>query len=202
MELQQFTPKQLSQILGVTPKTLNLWEKEGKIQATKTKGGHHRYLYHVPTQENIPQEKKSYIYARVSSSKQKNDLQRQIAFIKKTYPNHDVIQDIGSGINFKRPGLQALLERVFTGHVSEIVVAHRDRLARFGFDLLLYIFKRFQVPLRIMSDSGIQEPTNELAKDLFSIITVFSARYYGSRSYKILKKNKILPKFRTNHLLK
>lgn len=200
MDEEQFTPKELSTILGVTPKTLIEWEKNGKIKAIKTKGGHRRYIYNVPKQ-NV-EEKQGYLYARVSSSKQLFDLQRQISFLKKNYPNYQVIQDIGSGINFKRKGLITLLEKVFTGQVSEIVVAHRDRLTRFGIDLFIYIFKRFEVSFKVLSNANIKEPTTELKDDILSIITVFTARYYGSRSYKIHKKNKILSKHRTIRITK
>ena len=203
MNEQLFTPKQLSKLFGVTTQTLTEWEREGKIKSVRTEGGHRRYVHSVPT---IPKgdstTKKCFIYARVSSSKQKNDLERQVALLQKEYPNFEVIQDIGSGINFKRRGLITLLEQVFGGNVSNVVVAHRDRLTRFGFDLFQFIFDRFGVSLEVLSDDDIQEPINELAKDLLSIVTVFTARYYGSRSYKVLSKNKVLPKPRTNKAIK
>ena len=199
MNEQQFTPRELAKLFGVTTQTLQEWEREGKITAVRTKGGHRRYIHAVPKlPEPDSNNKKNYIYARVSSSKQKPDLQRQVAMLQKAYPNHEVVQDVGSGINFKRRGLVTILDQVFGGNVSQVVVAHRDRLTRFGFELFQLIFDRFGVSLEVMSDSDIKEPITELAKDLLSVVTVFTARYYGSRSYQALSKNKVLPKQRTN----
>jgi len=199
MNEKLYTPKELSEILKVSVETLKYWENTGQIKATKTKGGHRRYLYTIP---DVPtnqqsQSKKKYIYARVSSFKQKDDLERQVNALQKEYPDYEVIKDIASGINFRRRGLITLLDQVLAGGVSQVVVAHRDRLTRFGFELFELLFQRFGVILTVLSDSDIQEPTTELAKDLLSIVTVFTARYYGSRSYKILQENKVLPNKRT-----
>ena len=197
MNEQLYTPKQLSQLLGVSSQTLTQWEKQKQIKAIKTKGGHRRYFFNKLDQENN-NTKQSVIYARVSSSKQKMDLQRQIASIKAIYPDYEVIQDIGSGINFKRRGLISLLERVISGHISKIVVAHKDRLCRFGIELFRFLFKRFEVSFEVLSDLDIKDPTTELATDLLSIITVYTARYYGARKYNILQKNKNLSKRKTD----
>jgi excisionase family DNA binding protein len=194
MNEQQFTPKELSKLFGVTTQTLQEWEKEGKIRATRTQGGHRRYIHSVPI---VPSpsgvSKKCYIYARVSSAKQKPDLQRQVDVLQEAYPTFEVIKDVGSGINFRRRGLITLLDQVLGGNVSHVVVAHRDRLTRFGFDMFKFLFDRFGVSFEVMSDDDIKEPATELAKDLLSVITVLTARYYGSRSYKVLSKNKVLP---------
>lgn len=198
MNEQLFTPKELSKVFGVTTQTLKEWEKEGKIRAVRTEGGHRRYIHAVPLPSNTNPTKRRFIYARVSSSKQKDDLQRQVDVLQKAYPTFEVIQDVGSGINFKRRGLITLLDNVLGGNVSQVVVAHRDRLTRFGFDMFQFLFDRFGVSLEVMSDDDIKEPINELAKDLLSIVTVFTARYYGSRSYKVLQKDKVLSKPRTN----
>lgn len=85
---------------------------------------------------------KSYIYCRVSSDKQKNDLFRQEQYLRSLYPTHDLIADVGSGINFKRKGLQTILDRSVKGLVGEVVVAYKDRIAIFGFELIEYIIKK------------------------------------------------------------
>lgn len=195
MNEQIFTPQQLSKLLNVSPGTLKHWENTGQIEATKTKGGHRRYIYSAPA--NVQHSKKNYIYARVSSSKQKSDLERQIAHLQAAYPSFEVISDIASGINFRRRGLITLLDQVIAGGVSNVVVAHKDRLTRFGFELFQLLFQRFGVTLTVLSDSDIEEPITELAKDLLSVVTVFTARFYGSRSYKVLQKDKVLPNKRT-----
>jgi predicted site-specific integrase-resolvase len=197
MNERLWTPKELSKHFGVTPQTLKDWEINGILKCNKTKGGHRRYIYSPAIKTtNNQQQKKKFIYARVSSTKQSSDLQRQIASLQSSYPTFEVIKDIGSGINFKRRGLVTLLDKVFGGEVSEVVVAHKDRLTRFGFELFKHIFEHFGVSITVHSDTGIKEPISELAKDLLSIVTVFTARYYGSRTYKVLQKNKILSKRR------
>lgn len=185
-----YKPGELAKVLGVTTQTLQDWERAGKLKCIRTKGGHRRFTC---PETDMSGNKKQYIYARVSSAKQKADLQRQIAMLQNHFPNYEVLSDVASGINFKRRGLLTLLDQVIRGEVSNIVVAHRDRLARIGFDMFQFIFDRFEVSLTVLSDDDIKEPTTELAKDLLSIITVFTARYHGSRTYKILQKNKILP---------
>jgi len=191
-----YTPGQLSRLLGVTTNTLIEWEKTGKLKSAKTNGGHRRYIYErIKCEEDIQEKgKKNIIYARVSSSKQRSDLERQIATLQQRYPKHEVIQDIGSGINFKRRGLRSLLDQVFEGNVSEVVVAHRDRLSRFGFELFIDIFKRFGVRIQVVGSEDVQEPSEVLVNDILSIITVFTARYYGSRKYNLLSKDQDLPK--------
>ena len=206
MNEQLFTPKQLSNLFGVTTQTLKEWEREGKIKAIKTEGGHRRYIHAIPSTTNSTNagandSKKQYIYARVSSAKQQGDLQRQIAMLQEAYPTFEVIKDVGSGINFKRRGLITLLEQILGGCVSHVVVAHRDRLARFGFDLFQFLFDRFGVTLTVLSDDDVKEPATELAKDLLSIVTVFAARYHGSRSFQVLQKDPILSKPRTKSSL-
>lgn len=179
------SPKQAAKHFGVTKETLRQWEIQGSIQSKTTDGGHRRYLLES-TDGVEANEKRNFIYARVSSSKQKNDLERQIAALKKTFPNHEVISDVGSGINFKRKGLLTILELLFDRNVGEVVVAHRDRLARFGFDLFKFMFAKHGAILTVLEDSNIEKEDSieSLSKDLLSIITVFTARYYGARRYR------------------
>ena len=116
-------------------------------------------------------------YARVSAMHQQADLERQVADLHSTYPDHEVIQDIGSGLNWKRPGFKALLERVLHGLVQEIVVAHRDRLCRFAFEWLEQHFQHFKVRLVVLDTFA--SPESELSDDLLAITTVFVARNNG-----------------------
>ena len=180
------TPKEAQKTFNVSRDTLRRWAIEGKIKYITTQGGHRRYLIQ---QENKPKNKKQkIIYARVSSKKQEQDLKRQIQFLKSKYPKHRVIKDIGSGINFKRRGFKTLLELVFKDNVEEVVVYSKDRLAKFGQELIEDIFQYHNTKLIIASDikQNDQEKTKEqeLAEDIISIVTVFSARYHGKRKYK------------------
>ena len=184
------TPKVASKHYNVSRETLRLWSESGKIKFTHTKGGHHRYEIKKEKYKNNDKHRKSYIYARVSSKKQENELQNQINKIKSKYPNHIIFKDIGSGINFKRRQFKALLEQIICGNVKEIVVAHKDRLSRFSFEFIEFICDKFETKIIVLSDNKSTSENQELADDLMSIITVFSARYYGRRKYNILQKNK------------
>jgi predicted site-specific integrase-resolvase len=205
-----YTPKQLGDQLGVSNETLRLWALQGILESTTTKGGHRRYIYNgsfdnIVKKESLDKEVsnpgRKIVYARVSSHKQKGDLKRQVASLNETFPDYEVIQDIGSGVNYKRPGLLKILEATFDRQLSEVVVAHRDRLTRFGFELFQYIFNKHGVTIRVLEDSVFKEPTRELADDLLAVITFFTARYYGSRKYKILQEDQNLPKRRANHFV-
>jgi predicted site-specific integrase-resolvase len=126
-------------------------------------------------------------YCRVSSQGQKDDLQRQISFMRDHFPNHTIMSDIGSGINFKRKGLRTILEQSCKGLVEEVVVAYRDRLCRFAFELLQWIFQCHGVKL-VVYNNGVEDestgPDNgELAEDLLAIINVFNCRVNGKRKY-------------------
>jgi putative resolvase len=135
------------------------------------------------TNDNETQEKKCYCYCRVSSSKQEEDLKRQVEDCKQDYPGYEIIQDIGSGLNYKRKGLQTLLERVNQGMVQKVVVRHRDRLCRFGFELLEFIFQQKGVQLLVHSKGNdMEDDTQELADDLIAITNFFVARANGKRS--------------------
>jgi len=176
------SPKEAAKHYRVTEQCLRQWSLIGKIKYTTTKGGHRRYWLDdgstVPTAvtERI-------IYARVSSRKQQGDLERQIKFLQEHYPDHRVVSDIGSGINFNRRGLKSILEAVFRGTVEEVVVAERDRFSRFGFELFEWIFKEHGALLIPHNQDSQKSHTEELAEDLMSIVHVFSSRHYGKRKY-------------------
>jgi predicted site-specific integrase-resolvase len=122
-----------SEITGLHPNTLRRKAKEGEIPCKVLKSGHRRF--DVSDYMSKP-ERQTIVYCRVSSQKQKDDLERQVEYMQRIYSGAEIIKDIGSGINFKRKGLTTILERSLSGDVIELVVAHRDRLARFGVDLI------------------------------------------------------------------
>ena len=127
----------------------------------------------------------------VSSNHQKEDLQRQIDFIKLTYPNSKIIKDIGSGLNWKRSGFNSLLEQVHSGNVKEVVVTYKDRLCRFGFELVEWIFKKANVKLVVLgSDTSTKDMSRELSDDLLAITTVFVAKHNGQRAAYYRKQRK------------
>ena len=132
--------------------------------------------------------KRNICYCRVSTSSQKEDLERQVEFFRCKYPNHEIIKDIGSGLNFKRKGFNSILDFAFKGDIGEVVVTHKDRLCRFGFELVLRIIESTNGKILVL-DKEETSPEKELVNDILSIITVFSSRLYGLRSHAI--KNKI-----------
>ena len=176
------TPRKASSHFNVSEQALRSWANTGRIKYITTKGGHRRYLLQKPEQPKQPDELKI-IYSRVSSKKQQADLKRQTEFLREKFPDHKIITDIGSGINFKRTGFKRILEGVFNGAIKEVVVAKRDRFTRFGYSLFEWIFEVHNAQL-ICLDRDEENPQFELTEDLMSIITVFSAKYYGRRSYK------------------
>lgn len=184
--------RKVCEILGVHPNTVRRWANEKKIRYIKTQSGQRRY--DVDTYLGETKEKRKVCYCRVSSAKQKDDLARQIKYMKERYPGHEIIQDVGSGINFKRKGLLALLERIDKGEIVEVVVAHRDRLSRFGYELIQWFIEKNGGKLVVL-DNIKDSPKEELTKDLISIIHVFSCRLHGLRKYREeIEKDTLLPK--------
>lgn len=190
---------QASKLLGVTIQTLRNWDKQGLLKPDEiTKGGSRRYK--LESLKNINKNikfntdnLKTIAYARVSSSDQKDDLIRQVQVLElycaKAGFNYEVIQDLGSGTNYYKKGLTKLLHLILEGQVKRLVLTHKDRLLRFGAELIFTICEAKEVEVIIINkgDENIKFE-EELAKDVLEIITVFSARLYGSRS----KKNKKL----------
>ena len=127
-------------------------------------------------------------YARVSSHDQKNDLQRQKEVLELFCAQHgwsfEIIEDLGSGMNYRKKGLITLLNRLLSGTVERLVLTHKDRLLRFGAELIFSICEMNQTEVVIINQSQDSTFEEELAKDVLEIITVFSARLYGSRSKK------------------
>jgi putative resolvase len=169
---------------GVCLYTLRRWERDGLIQAIRTPSGQRRYDIASYTGLSNQRTKRAIIaYARVSSRGQKADLDRQSAKLLDLYPNAELITDIAIGLNFKRTGLRTILGRVRQGDVGSIVVAHKDRLARFGFDLITWLCSLDGTKIVVLNQDGLS-PERELVEDILAIVHVFSCRLYGLRKYK------------------
>ncbi|QDL06735.1 IS607 family transposase [Brasilonema octagenarum UFV-E1] len=189
------TPKETSSHFGVCLHTLRRWEKTGIIKAIRTPSGQRRYDITSYTGISANRGNGATItYARVSSRGQKADLDRQVAVLKNLYPDSELITDIASGLNFKRPGLKTLLGRVREGNVGLVVVAHKDRLARFGFDLIQWLLQQDNTRLVVLNQDNLS-PEREMVEDILAIVHVFSCRLYGLRKYKTtIKEDKDLPR--------
>jgi predicted site-specific integrase-resolvase len=179
--MEYVSPRNAAKILGVHVNTLRNWADAGLIKFIWTTTGYRRYdVYSVAK----PTHKLGHriVYARVSSYKQRDDLERQVQKLKKEYPKHEIITDIGGGLNFKRKGLRSILELAMRGAVKEVVVAHRDRLCRFGFELIRWMVEKDGGKLVVLDDTSAS-PEKELTDDLLAILHVFSCRMHGLRAY-------------------
>jgi len=185
-EIKYVKPKEASRVIGVNLDTLRRMASRNEINHIRTDAG--RYLFDISSFINrgnhIIPEKKNICYARVSSRGQKSDLQNQISLLKQQFPSHQVIFDYGSGLNFKRKGLLQILDLAYQGKLQEVVVTYKDRLCRFGFELIENILEKQSNAKILVLGNSRSSSESELASDLLSIITVFSARMHGLRKYK------------------
>lgn len=185
-------PGQASKVLGVPRATLLGWAKDGVIDYIRKGGRGTRHYYDVngflkrnATTAAAPTPQKARIvYARVSTRAQLDDLERQKKYLVSKYPGYDVVCDVGSGINWKRPGLRSILDRCLQGSVDEVVVAHADRLTRLGFELVRYIIEDRGGAKLVVLNNKKASPTEDMVAELLSIITVYSARANGLRKYR------------------
>lgn len=181
--MSKYVPARVAQEkLGVSLRTLLRWDEAGKIETIRTPNGQRRYNVESVLNPS-PSEKSILLYARVSSHSQKPDLERQADFLLTRFPNGELVKEIASGLNFKRKKLRSLLERVLSGDVSMVVVCHKDRLARFGVELIQWLCERQGCQLVVLQQSDLS-PEREMVEDLLAIIHVFSCRLYGLRKYK------------------
>ena len=184
--------EEAAKILGVSKSTMRRWEAEGRLKPERTPGGHRRYRSEELTQMTVHPlpntDRVTIAYARVSSHDQKADLERQVIllseFCTKNGWAHEVIRDSGSGMNYHKKGLRELLQRIMRNDVERLVVTHKDRLLRFGAELVFALCEEFQTEVVIINKSEGASYEDELTQDVLEIITVFSARLYGSRSHK------------------
>ncbi|MEM2306584.1 MAG: IS607 family transposase [Candidatus Bathyarchaeia archaeon] len=184
-----YTLKEAKRLLGVTTRTIQRWDKEGKIRVVRTVGGRRR----VPESEikrilGLREERIVIGYARVSSSAQKDDLERQKQLIltyakEKGYGEVQVLSDVGSGLNENRKSFLRLLDMVFERRISKVIVAYEDRLTRFGIETLSRVFSVFGTEIEVIN-RGEKTPQEELVEDLITIVSHFAGKLYGLRSHK------------------
>ena len=190
MDGRYVTAREARRLLGAHDNTLRQWANEGLIPFIRTPGGYRRYnvseyvaKQRGPSHVDGDTVQQRICYCRVSSHGQRDDLQRQVESMRQQFPDHRVITDVGSGINFKRKGLCTLLELACKGVVSEVVVAYRDRLCRFAFELIERVFQNHGVKLVVLNQSMDSGQSSELAEDLLAIINVYACRVNGKRKY-------------------
>lgn len=186
--MKYYSAKEVTKILGVTAQTLRNWDKQNKLKPSYTKSNGYRYYSEESilsyTQERKTKKDINVIgYARVSSKKQEDDLNRQIDNLKKyisnKYTSFEIISDIGSGINYSKPGLLKLIDKINKKEVDLIIVLSKDRLLRFGFELIEYFASINNVKIEVLDKQ--QEEQQELVEDLVQIITVYACKLQGRR---------------------
>lgn len=196
MTIKLVSISEAAKALGVTPLTLRRWDDTGRLKPDfVTSGGRRRYdltklrpdLHRAPG----PADRKTVAYARVSSHDQKPDLERQAQLLEAYCAaqgwTFEVVTDLGSGMNYRKKGLKRLLDDIVEGRVARIVITHKDRLLRFGAELVFAICEAKGVEVVILNQGEDTSFEEDLARDVLEIVTVFSARLYGARSRKSAK---------------
>jgi predicted site-specific integrase-resolvase len=189
--------KKAMDILGISALTLLKLEELNKIEVIKTIGGHRKYNVLKYIKENKKEsetivkkdkikniEKMNICYVRVSTNGQKTDLEHQKKYMIKKYPNYEIIEDIGSSINFNRKGLRKIIKLGIEGKINKLIVAYKDRLTRFGFELIEDLIKEYSNgEIIIENEKEDKEPKDELVDDVLQILNVYTAKMNGLRKY-------------------
>jgi len=185
-------PNEVSQILNVTVRTLQKWDRDGKLKAQRTPTTNRRYYTQEQINEYLGKKNRIsdniVIYARVSSNSQKPDLLSQIEFLKryanaKGYIVDEVITDIGSGLNYNRKKWNDLMKRIEEKRISKVIVSHKDRFIRFGYEWFERYVENCGCQIEVVNNETTS-PQEEMIQDLVSVIHCFSSRIYGLRKYK------------------
>jgi putative resolvase len=198
--MENYVPgKKACELLGVHQMTLRNWDKRNLIETIRTPGG--KRMYNVkkylenkekinvttvnnPKMNDILNTSKRIIYARVSTLGQKEDLERQIKVLSTKYPKYKLITDIGSGMNLNRKGLRKIIDKAIEGNIDEVVVVHKDRLCRYGYELIEDIIRKYSNgKITILEGEKEKEPKEELVEDVLQIMNIFVAKMNGMRKY-------------------
>ena len=190
--ITNYKPKDFAELLGVSVKTLQRWDRDGILKANRTPTDRRYYTYNqylqfkgIQTENDI---RDVVIYARVSTRNQKDDLQNQAEFLKqfcnaKGMIVNQCIEDFGSGLNYNRKKWNKLLDEVMENKIKTIVISNKDRFVRFGYDWFEKFCEKFNTKIMIVNNETLSRK-EELVQDIISILHVFSCRLYGLRKYK------------------
>ena len=168
-------------MLGLHPQTLRRYAEQGKIPHYRNSAG--QRLYDVDAYLRGASRPNIICYCRVSSAQQRGDLGRQVAQMRELYPDAEIVTDVAGGLNWQRKGLLSILERLHRGDKLDVVVAHRDRLARFGFELIEWLVVQNGGAVLVLNQPDAS-PESELTEDLLAILHTFSCRMHGLRRYR------------------
>lgn len=189
--MNSFNIRTFAEKVGISIETARRWEREGKITPMRTHGGHRRYTDRDVAQALHIQfsdpKKATVLYCRVSNLSQKEDLENQVVFLSDYARNKgyefEIIKEIGGGMDMNRPEFMKLITGIIDGSVGTIIIAHRDRLARFGFDMVQNLADIYGCEIIVMDNEDLS-PQEEMVNDLMSIIHTYSHRLHGLRRYK------------------
>ena len=189
------TAKEVLRILQITRPTLTKYVKDGKIKVTVKGNGRYDYdADSVYKMLNKDIERKTYLYARVSTAKQKKDLENQVQLLKNFcfqngYIINGIYQDIANGISFdKRKQFFEMLDDVLTGKVNRVIITYKDRLSRVGFELFVYLFKKYCCEIIVISEVGSEKlDSQEIFEEIISLLHCYSMKLYSSRKVKKIK---------------
>ena len=183
--------KEARNLAKVSSQTLRNWDNEGKIRTIRTPSNYRLFhkddlvsLNNLNNGPAAPEQRIGIVYARVSTKKQEDDLERQVQQLSGRRPKYKIYKDIGSGLNWKRKGFREILEQVMQRKVSEVVVLHRDRLARFCFEFIEWIITSHGCKLTVLNKNQATSPQAELTEDILSILHVYSCKEMGRRAFK------------------
>jgi predicted site-specific integrase-resolvase len=189
--------QEFGQLIGKSTKTLQKWDREGRLTASRSPQSNRRYYTHDQYLEyrglKAADKGQTIVYARVSGVTQKPDLANQLKALERYCQDNQIavdewLQDSGSGLNYKRKNFNRVMEMVELGQVKRLIIAHRDRLVRFGFSYFEAFCQRHNCEIVVVNGETLS-PEQEMVQDLIAITTVFSARLHGLRSYKRGLKN-------------
>lgn len=192
-------PHEFAEEIGVSVETLRRWDRTGKLKAKRTPSNHRYYteedLLQAKGLKPISEERLIKVYCRVSSAKQKNELANQKSSMEqfclaRGYAVDEWVEEIGGGLNFKRKKFLSLIEEAISGKIEVIVIAHKDRLCRFAFDLIEQLLSKRGCQI-VVANAESMSPQQELVEDLMAVVHCFSCRLYGSRSYRKEKEKAI-----------
>jgi predicted site-specific integrase-resolvase len=190
--MKRYTIGEFGKKVNKSPITLRRWDREGRLVAKRTLSGHRYYeesdIFHALGLDVPDKEKKVVVYCRVSSRGQKTDMKSQVESMRlfclgSGESVDDWIEDYGSGLNFRRPKFLSLMEQISNGQIKKVLIAHKDRLVRFGFDYFTWFAEQNGCKIIVVNQEFLS-PQQEMVEDLMSIIHCFSSRLYGLRSYK------------------
>ena len=190
--ITNYKPKDFAELLGVSVKTLQRWDRENILKAKRTPTNRRYYTYEQYLEfkgiNSADSDRKTVIYTRVSTNGQKDDLINQMGFLlnftsSKGIIVDEIIKDIGSGLNYNRKKWNKLIEECMENKIDSIIVTHKDRFIRFGYDWFERFLGKFNVKIIVVNNEFLS-PQEELVQDIISILHVFSCRIYGLRKYK------------------